>query len=312
MCYSSAFGAGNVWFENVLISKTGNTTAVEFRFGCPTRYIDHFPLVETDRLQINLSRLDQCGAGAFGSPIREIRMPSGRALAGISEVEYVAKSGIDALLLVRFDYPVRFSVRQRRGLQSLQLLIELPESDDTKEPKPAPTVQPALPVVLAAPVPDADAVNQSLERLQRSQEAVAAQMSGQNTTPPAQGLFAINLESMTDPITTESIEAAGAAPDQRAYLTNVMLSGQTWYRLRLGFFSTESAANTAAKTLHSRFPDLWVVKVSEKERDNAGNSLTSKSSVTVPVAATLLTPAIPAVPAAPTKSATTSSPATES
>ena len=312
LCYSSAFGAGNVWFENVLISKTGNTTAVEFRFGCPTRYIDHFPLVETDRLQINLSRLDQCGAGAFGSPIREIRMPSGRALAGISEVEYVAKSGIDALLLVRFDYPVRFSVRQRRGLQSLQLLIELPESDDTKEPKPAPTVQPALPVVLAAPVPDADAVNQSLERLQRSQEAVAAQMSGQNTTPPAQGLFAINLESMTDPITTESIEAAGAAPDQRAYLTNVMLSGQTWYRLRLGFFSTESAANTAAKTLHSRFPDLWVVKVSEKERDNAGNSLTSKSSVTVPVAATLLTPAIPAVPAAPTKSATTSSPATES
>jgi hypothetical protein len=318
LCYSSAFGAGNIWFKNVLISKTGNTTTVEFLFGCPTRYIDHFPLVETDHLQINLSRLDQCDTGAFENPIREIRMPPGRALAGISEVEYVAKTGIDALLLVRFDFPVRFSVDQRRGLQSLQLFIELPVSDETKEPKSVSSEQPDLPVVRTAPLPDTDAIKQNPERLQQPQEAVTEQISEQNTAPSAPELFAINLMSLADPIMNESIASVAATPDQLAYLTNTTLSGQTWYRLRLGFFPTESAARIAAKTLNSRFPGLWVVRVSEKERDNARKSLARDSSATAPVIAELPAPNIPvipavsAVPSVPTESVTTNSPSTES
>jgi len=288
----TAFGAGNVLFENVLVSRSGDTTTVEVRFGCPTRYIDHFPLFETDRLQINLSRLDQCGAGVFGSPVREIRIPAGRAMARIDEVEYVAKAGTESLLLIRFDRPVRFSVRQRGGLRSLQLLIETPTTSDAAETKAASTLEPEKPLILPVPVPDTNTIDRSLERLRRAEEAAAAQMARTKTQPPAQGLFAINLESTTDPISAESIASAESMAKQQVYLTDIILSGQSWYRLRSGFFSAESAAQAAAKTLRSRFPDAWVVKVSEQERDNAGKHLVSVAEDLAPASAELIEPAI--------------------
>lgn len=290
----TVFGAGNDWFENVLISKSADTITVEVRFGCPTRYIDHFPLMETDRLQVNLSRLDQCGAGAFGSPIRETRIPVGRALAGINEVEYVAKSGDDALLLVRFIRPVRFSVRQRSGLRSLQILIDAPQ-DESSTNRTVPATQPKLPAAAPTPVPDTNTLRNSAERLRRAEEAVAARMAREKTPQPAPGLFTINLESMNEPISAESISSVELQADQKLYLTEFNLSGQTWYRLRLGFFPTETAAQITVKNLRSRFPNAWVVKATEKERHSAGENLAKVSSQLARVSAAPTDPAIPAV-----------------
>ncbi len=273
---TTAFAGSETWFENVLISRSGNTTIVEIRFGCPTRYIDHFPLVETDRLQINLSRLNQCGTRVFGTPVRETSLPAGRALAGIHEVEYVAKPGADALLLIRFDHPVRFSVGQRSGLHSLQISIATPQNEGTQQAS-AVTDTPRDKSPMAPPVPAVNSFERSPERLRRAEEAVALRMARAKSPPPTvQDLYTINLESMTDPISKKSITAAGQTSDKQLYLAEINLSGQKWYRLRLGFFSTESAARDTANSLRGPFPEAWVAKVSQKERNSATEHLANK------------------------------------
>lgn len=81
----------------------------------------------------------------------------------------------------------------------------------------------------------------------------------------ARGLYAINLESALDPIELNSIAPSLAAPDQQIYMTEVEVDGSTWYRLRLGFFETQTEGDRIMAELKDQYPYAWVVRVAPRE-----------------------------------------------
>ena len=90
----------------------------------------------------------------------------------------------------------------------------------------------------------------------------AAAIAGK--VPP--GRYAINLHSELEPIESPP---AGIPEDQLLYVTETEIDGETWYRLRLGFFETESDAQAALENWVGQFPRAWLVKVGPGERMRA-------------------------------------------
>ena len=81
--------------------------------------------------------------------------------------------------------------------------------------------------------------------------------------------YAINLQSTRDPLDKKSIPNLSLFKNHRLYTTTVKLNGQTWTRLRLGFFKTKQNALDAHKKLVKYFPEAWVTIVSENERNDS-------------------------------------------
>ena len=67
--------------DQVLISRQGDSATLEIQLECRNRYIDSFPLTKSERVQINLLRVDECGLSPISTPRREIQRPVGRELA---------------------------------------------------------------------------------------------------------------------------------------------------------------------------------------------------------------------------------------
>lgn len=81
--------------------------------------------------------------------------------------------------------------------------------------------------------------------------------------------YAINLMSITEPLDTKSIQNLSLFKKYRLYTTNVTLNGQSWTRLRLGFFKTKQDALAAHKIAEKYYPSAWVTIVGEEERNNS-------------------------------------------
>jgi hypothetical protein len=86
--------------------------------------------------------------------------------------------------------------------------------------------------------------------------------------PSATARYALNLHS--DPKPIDAPPGDKPAPDDRLlYVSEKELDGQTWYRLRLGFFETEGEAQSALDEWRGAYPSAWLVRVAPKERDAA-------------------------------------------
>jgi tetratricopeptide (TPR) repeat protein len=81
--------------------------------------------------------------------------------------------------------------------------------------------------------------------------------------------YAINLQSTREPLDKKSLPNLTIFKNLRLYTTSVKLNGQTWTRLRLGFFKTKQNALDAHKKLVKYFPEAWVTIVSEQERNDS-------------------------------------------
>ncbi len=81
--------------------------------------------------------------------------------------------------------------------------------------------------------------------------------------------YAINLQSTTTPLDKAAIPKLQLFKDHRLYTMSLTLNGQTWTRLRLGFFKTKQDALAAHKTLVQHYPEAWITIVGELERDNS-------------------------------------------
>ncbi len=77
--------------------------------------------------------------------------------------------------------------------------------------------------------------------------------------------MAINLHSARDEADLVPQSPVPVPDALQLYRTAVDLDGQTWYRLRLGFFDTEAEATTALQQFRASFPRAWVVGVTPEE-----------------------------------------------
>lgn len=222
---SNAF-AGPGFIESSRVS--GDAPAsIEVRFNCKAEYLRHEPQGSGDRLRIYLDPTGICnGVSPVVGESRSRLRPVNSDNARLVDMEYDGDSPAGPMLTFNFSQPVTFDV-DMSGV-SFDLVV---------------TVNPALgvDVTLALETTPPSA----------SHRQVARPM-------PDKATYVVNLASFKRIPTIADAERLELAADQHLHYTEVLVNGQTWYRLRLGDFESGSAAAAALAGLKNRFPGAWV------------------------------------------------------
>jgi len=87
--------------------------------------------------------------------------------------------------------------------------------------------------------------------------------------------YVINLVSLLQPYPVEDLPTHDAFLSYSAYVVPFEKGGQTWYRLRLGFFKTRAEASAVLQELEGHFPGAWVTEASLDERKQSVGSAVS-------------------------------------
>lgn len=82
----------------------------------------------------------------------------------------------------------------------------------------------------------------------------------------APGGYAVNLESELKMFDRTAIEAAAAALQTQAYVSETDTEGQHWYRLRVGPFATRAEADRVLQIALTTYPRAWVA-VNDEQTD---------------------------------------------
>ena len=242
--------AADRFVEDIRVSRTGAQAEIVIELACPMRFQADVPTDSGVLLEIRVSPFDSCLTLGLGAGISsELYRPAGGHLAYLLEVEYESLGLGDSLLMLRFDRAVRYRVSQRGDLRTLQFTIELEESPAWL-PSVAPMDRAARPPVETAPAPPGT---------DRPPLALRVRESG----GPAD--YMVNLQS-TRELTEPGVVAGLAVPSgRRLYVSQTTVDGQTWHRLRLGFFASEEEARGALELLGDAFPRAWIGRAEPAE-----------------------------------------------
>jgi hypothetical protein len=85
--------------------------------------------------------------------------------------------------------------------------------------------------------------------------------------PPAG--YSINLDSSQSSYSHEAVEAAAAALQTQAYVSEINIEDQHWYRLRAGPFTTRNEAERVLKIAQTTYPRAWLA-VNDEQTDLSG------------------------------------------
>ena len=220
--------AGPGFIESSRVS--GDAPAsIEVRFNCKAEYLRHEPQGSGDRLRIYLDPTGICnGVSPVVAESRSRLRPVNSDNARLVDMEYDGDSPAGPMLTFNFSHPVTFDV-DMSGV-SFDLVVSV---------NPAST-----PGVASAPKATTPSA---------SHRQVARPM-------PASVKYVINLASFKRVPTIADAEGLEPAANQRLHYTEVLVNGQSWYRLRLGDYESGAAAATALAGLRSHFPGAWVDK----------------------------------------------------
>jgi tetratricopeptide (TPR) repeat protein len=145
---ANLMAAGGLAIDSVTVSATDDAL-IEILFSCPNRYLDDYPQGETDVLQINLQRMEQCDSLNLRSDLQEVDAPGNSELASLASIEYESQREEDAILRIRFDRPVRAVVSQSSNQRLLSITVEAGHPVSAPPPLYTPTA--TLPTASADP-----------------------------------------------------------------------------------------------------------------------------------------------------------------
>lgn len=83
---------------------------------------------------------------------------------------------------------------------------------------------------------------------------------------PAAEVYTVQLRLSARPADPATLPMRPELAAHTLYETSAVKDGATWYRLRLGFFSSAGAAAVVQRALDGAFPGAWVLKVPAAER----------------------------------------------
>jgi tetratricopeptide (TPR) repeat protein len=101
--------------------------------------------------------------------------------------------------------------------------------------------------------------------------------------PDAAAGYAVNLDSSQQPFAPAAVEAAAKGLQTQAYVSEINLEDQHWYRLRVGPFASEQEAQRVLRAALSVYPRAWLA-INDEQTD-----LTVVERAGVPAAAALVT-----------------------
>jgi hypothetical protein len=82
--------------------------------------------------------------------------------------------------------------------------------------------------------------------------------------------YAVNLDAAREPYDAAAIAAAAQATGVHTYVSETVVDGQKWYRLRAGPFVAESDARRVLTTARTRYPKAWLAVSDDAAMSEAG------------------------------------------
>ena len=255
--------------DDIQVSKRGEQATITVELACPMRFTSEVRTQEGMLLEIRIKPLEACSRFGISDITSEVYRPVGGRLALLSEVEYESLGLGESLLLFHFDQPVDYRVAQRGDLRTLQLIVRLPaagvvqgERVPTLETQAAPPGKASVPSAAAgAAPPPAAGVAPAAARPPSDRAPLTQRLRA----PAASADYIINLVSQREPFPPAAIASLAAASGHKPYVSEAAVDGQTWYRLRIGFFATEQEARATLEPLLQRFPKAWVGRAEAAE-----------------------------------------------
>ncbi len=254
---SGALAQGR-FVEDIQVSKRGNEATITIDLACPMRFQSDAKTQQGILLEIRVSPLESCRQIGNGDISSEVYRPVGGQLAYLDEVEYESLGLGENLLMLHFDRTVDYRVAQRGDLRSLQLIVQL---GNESQPTPTPQTEVTPVPVPATPPPAAGQAPTPAQTL----PAGRAPLTSRVREPSAVADYVVNLQSTREPVDPTVVEGIAVPRGAKPYVSQIEVDGQTWYRLRLGFFATEADARAALATLAEKFPRAWVGRAETEE-----------------------------------------------
>jgi len=88
--------------------------------------------------------------------------------------------------------------------------------------------------------------------------------------PQGTSTYAVNLDASKEPFSQEAMAAAAAATGVRAYVSEIVIDDERWYRLRAGPFVTEADAKRVLMKARTGYPKAWVAISDDEELTAVG------------------------------------------
>jgi len=251
--------AQNRIIDDIRVSRVGETATIEIQLACAMRFQSDLSMQSSTIIEVRVAPFDNCRLlGAGGG---EIRRPLNGRLAGLVEVEYEPLGTSDSLLMLRFSEGVEYSVGQQGDLRTIVITVDTAAASrrgvTTQEPVQSARVEPPPPPATQTPAPSRSAPP--------SREPISPRLIEAEQTAD----YMVNLQSTRDAV-DPAVAARIAVPSgSQLYVSRTQIDGQTWFRLRLGFFGTEQEAHDALETLKSEFPRAWIGRAEPEEVQTA-------------------------------------------
>lgn len=275
----TVFAAANVALDNILLSKVNGISTVQIWPACRMRYVDHSPFSSGIEVRIRVNVGPDCD-DILGEVISERYAPPSLHLANVDEVVFDQLNPRDIFITLRFSEPQTFEVRQHT-VGWIEVYV-----DTTIDPATVPSAS-AKPLTPDQVAPQSSLPALSLPRSSRpaprpAPSSAAPPATRANVPPSSSGDFVVQLGVFEDAGRAERALLASATK-HFAYRTELLVNGQAWYGLQLGFFDTEAAAEQVAQALRHNFPDAWVRYVDPDEASvaRASGDLRSMTTDTV-------------------------------
>ena len=216
------------------VEKGNLYTSVTIEFRCKIHYLGHDPSGKTDILRVRLEATSVCaGASPEIANSRELHRPLAADDAYLDSVEYDGERIGDQYLRLDFTREVAFRVTVNPSGDAVTVQVF-----NTSE---------------ADPVRASPAVSQT-------------RMSKRSEKPAPR--YVINLESSLRPPATADLPTLDLAEAQELFVTEALIDGQTWYRVRIGYFDSADEAARRLRALRGQFPSAWIGTAAESPSDS--------------------------------------------
>jgi len=218
--------------------KKGNVYAeISVQLRCNVQYLGHDPGGKSDVVRIRLETTTVCaGAPPTVALSREQYRPVSAEVALLDSIEYDGQSPGNATLRLNFIEEVRFDVVQDSRSNWITVRVFAQATDTV--PLAAPLASPAAPA--------------SSSRMVRQPAAPAPR-------------YVINLESWQRPPAAADMPVAAIRDDKSVFISEAMIDGERWYRVRVGYFDSADEAARELKTLRQQYPGAWIARAEAGE-----------------------------------------------
>lgn len=207
-----------------------DTARMSVQFRCNVEYVGHDPATRGDHLRIRIEATRFCTGVPPGiANNREQHRPIGADAAKLVSLEYDGDSPAGQILRFNFSEEVRFDLVRSVNDNTITVHISLD--------------------------PDAPTAT-------RADSSSSSRLVQQAPVAPLK--YVINVASSLRPPATADMPTV-QIDDTEVFVSQTLIDGQTWHRIRIGYFDTANDASRVLHSVRSQYPTAWIDRVAAGE-----------------------------------------------